>query len=59
MITAFLITTLVFFSLSLLLSMLVVGFTAASNQKTPVAQVINIFILLCLITWNIVVLVSV
>lgn len=56
MITAFLITTLVFFSLSLLLALLIIGVAVGSDQRIPIANIINVIILLLLITWNIVVL---
>lgn len=59
MVTAFLITTLVFFSISLMLSILVIGVAAATKDMAfPVVQGINILVLLLLITFNIIVLVN-
>jgi hypothetical protein len=59
MITAFLITTLVFFSLSLILALLIIGVSVGSEQRVPLANIINIVILLGMITWNIIVLFNV
>ena len=59
MLTAFLIVTLIFFSLSLMLSILVIGVAAATeNVQFPIVQGINVLVLLAMITWNIIVLAS-
>lgn len=59
MVTAFLIATLVIFSINLILALLTLGiYMASEDERFPIIQVINIAVCLGMITWNIFALVS-
>lgn len=61
MLTAFLITTLVIFIMNLALALLTIAVAAADPSKvaTPLISVINVFLCLIMITWNIFAILSV
>lgn len=58
MLTAFLITTLIIFSINLMMNILVLGFNLSSDGPVPIISIVNIVVNLLMITWNIFVLVN-
>lgn len=59
MLTAFLIATLVIFVINLGIALLTVAVVVANDTKTfPLIPVVNVFVCLIMITWNIIALTS-
>ena len=58
MVTAFLITTLVLFTLNLGISLILIALKAATDDGTIISNIIGVVVSLIMITWNIFALVS-